>query len=48
MIGTCMVVVVERIRKQRMEDPEVIAKKLGRRIKALENRVDASLQATAG
>jgi len=48
MIGTCMVVVVERIRRQRQDDPEVIARKLGRRIKALENRVDGSLRATAG
>ena len=48
MIGTCAMVVVARLKSQRQDDPEYIARKLGKRIKSLENRVDESLRATAG
>lgn len=40
LIGGCTVVVIERMRRVHFEeDPEAIAKRLGRRIKTLEARV---------
>ena len=45
LIGGCAVVVIDRVRKVRYEDdPEAIARKLGKRIKTLESRVDAGVQ----
>ena len=39
-IGGCVVIVAERARRIRFDDdPEAIAKRLGRRIKTLESRV---------
>jgi hypothetical protein len=48
LIGGCAVVVLERVRRVRYEeDPEAIARKLGKRIKTLESRVDAGSMSNA-
>jgi hypothetical protein len=44
LIGGCAIIVIDRIRRTRMDNPKVIAKRMGRRIQKLESRLGGHIQ----